>query len=109
MAYDEELAQIMRDEFASLAGITEKKMFGGLYFLLNGNMVAGVTKEGGMARVGKDQGARALVTMGTAPAFRTGKELNGMVAMDNELMADEARRKRLLGMALEFAQSLPPK
>ena len=49
MPYNETLAGILRDELARLEGVTEKKMFGGLCFMLNGNMLCGVDKNGGMA------------------------------------------------------------
>ena len=60
MACSEELAQLLRDALSNVAGITEKKMFGGLCFMLNGHMLCGVHKDGGMARVGKDNEAAAL-------------------------------------------------
>ena len=52
MAFSEEHAQILRGALSDLSGVTEKKMFGGLCFMLNGNMLCGVHKDGGMARVG---------------------------------------------------------
>ena len=53
MAYDEGLAEILRGDLADLPGIAEKKMFGGMAFMLNGNMLCGVHQAGGMFRVGK--------------------------------------------------------
>ncbi|MFT4555661.1 MAG: hypothetical protein ACI92S_000993 [Planctomycetaceae bacterium] len=67
MAYSEEHAQILRDALSDLSGVTEKKMFGGLCFMLNGNMLCGVHKDGGMARVGKDNEAAALELDGVEP------------------------------------------
>ena len=64
MAYDEGLAELMRGDLAGVPGITEKKMFGGLCFLLDGNMLCGVHKGGGMFRVGKDNEAAALAGRG---------------------------------------------
>lgn len=60
MAYSEKHAQIFRTALDGIGGITENRMFGGLCFLLNGNMLCGVHKDGGMARVGKDNEAAAL-------------------------------------------------
>ena len=53
MAYDEGLAQIMRDHLAGMPGITEKNMFAGMAFMLNGNILCGVHIDGGMFKVGK--------------------------------------------------------
>ena len=59
MAYDEGLAELLRGDVAELGAIAEKKMFGGLCFMLNGNMLCGVHKGGAMFRVGKDNAAEA--------------------------------------------------
>ena len=60
MAYDPGHAEQMSDALVGTSGITEKKMFGGLCFMLNGHMVCGVHKGGGMARIGKIREAEAL-------------------------------------------------
>ena len=109
MAYDEGLAELLRGEFADLDGMSEKKMFGGLCFLLHGNMVAGVHKDGGMARVGKEREAEALTIPGTAPLSFTGRPMGGMVDIDEDLLADDPRRAQVIALALENARSLPPK
>ena len=67
MAYDEGLAQRVREALAHRPDLTERKMFGGLCFMLNGNMLCGVHKGGGMFRVGKDNEAAALELPGVAP------------------------------------------
>ena len=67
MAYDNGLAEILRDALAEMNGITERKMFGGLCFMWNGNMLCGVHAKGGMARVGKDQMDMALAIDGVDP------------------------------------------
>ena len=109
MAYDEGLAEIMREDLGELDGISEKKMFGGLCFLLNGNMVCGVHKDGGMARVGKEREEEALKIDGVAPLSFTGRKMGGMVDISEELIADDDRRPLILALALENARSLPPK
>lgn len=109
MAYDEGQAQLLRDEFADVDGITEKKMFGGLCFLLHGNMVAGVHAKGGMARVGKAAEAQALEIEGVRPLSFTGRKMGGMVDVSDEAYEDDTRRRQVLQMALSYAQSLPPK
>ena len=109
MAYDEGLAELMRDELASVDGISEKKMFGGLCFLLHGNMVCGVHQGGGMARVGKVREAEALEIDGVDPLSFTGRKMGGMVDISDDLIADDTRRTQVVTMALEYARSLPPK
>jgi TfoX/Sxy family transcriptional regulator of competence genes len=109
MAYDEGLAQLIRDDLAGEAGITEKKMFGGLCFLLNGHMVAGVHKGGGMFRVGKDNDAEALAIEGAGAMLFTGRSMSGMVDASDDCMTDDQRRGKLAALALGFAKSLPPK
>lgn len=109
MAYDEGLAAIMRDDLEGRPTITERKMFGGLAFMLNGNMVAGVHKDGAMARVGKEAMDEAMAIEGVGPMEFTGRPMGGMVSMDADLMADDARRCRIMGMAIAHAESLPPK
>lgn len=109
MAYDEGLAEIMRGDLAQAPGIAERKMFGGLAFMLNGNMVSGVHSGGAMYRVGRDREAEARQVPGTGPMAFTGRPMAGFVAADADLMADDARRARLTALALAHAGSLPPK
>ena len=109
MAYDPGLAEVMRSELAGQPGITEKKMFGGLCFLLHGNMVCGVHQGGGMARVGKAAEPDALKIPGIAPLSFTGRPMGGMVDVSEEAIADDDLRTRIVTMALEYAKSLPPK
>lgn len=109
MAYDEGLAQIMRDALADRGGVTEKRMFGGLCFLLNGNMLCGVHKGGGMARVGKANEAEALAIDGVAPLSFTGRKMGGLVDLSDELIEDEARFARVLAMTEKFVGEMPSK
>ena len=109
MAYSEEHAQIFRDALADVSGITEKKMFGGLYFMLNGNMLCGVHKGGGMARVGKDNEAPALELEGVEPLSFTGRRMGGMVDVSEEAIEHAGIRDAVLTLAREFVESLPAK
>jgi hypothetical protein len=109
VAYDEGLAQVIRDELAERAGVTEKKMFGGLCFMLDGNMLCGTYREGGMYRVGKANEPAALALAGVRPMTMTGRAMPGLVEVDAEGFTDDARREALLGLALDFVGSLPPK
>lgn len=109
MAYDEGLAQMMREDLDDEIGITEKKMFGGLCFLLHGNMVCGVHKDGAMYRVGKEREAEAMSIEGAGPMTFTGKKMGGMVDVTEDAMADDERRQAWCALALTNANSLPPK
>ncbi len=109
MAYDDGLAELMRDDLSDIDGISEKKMFGGLCFLLHGHMVCGVHQGGGMARVGKAREAEALQIDGTAPLSFTGRPMGGMIDIDEDLIGDDQRRGQVIALALTNAQSLPPK
>ena len=109
MAFDEGLTQILRDHLIDLDGITEKKMFGGLCFMWRGNMLCGVHKDGGMARVGKDNYARALEIDGVSPLSFTGRPMGGMVDVDAAVIEDDARRGALLALAQDFVGGMPAK
>jgi len=109
VAYDEGLAQVIRAALADRAGIGEKKMFGGLCFLLNGNMLCGTYRAGGMYRVGKAHAAAALALPHVRPMTMTGRSMPGLVDVDAEAFTDPALRERLMGLALDFVGGLPAK
>ena len=109
MAYDESLAATIRQALAGRDGVTEKKMFGGLCFLLNGNMLCGVYRAGGMYRVGKAHAGAALTLPHVRPMEMTGRPMPGLVDVDAEAFTDPALRDRLMAMALDFVAPLPPK
>ncbi len=109
MAFDEGLAQILRDDLADLDGIVEKTMFGGLCFMLNGNMLCGVHRGGAMFRVGKDNEAQALAIDGVVPMAFTGRRMGGLVDMAEEAFIDDRRRADCMALALAFVGSLSAK
>lgn len=110
MAYDEGLADTFRDDLADLADrIEEKRMFGGLCFMLDGHMLCGVHKDGAMFRVGKERHAQALAIEGVREMAFTGRAMGGLVDVSEETMADDAARARLLELARENVRSLPPR
>ena len=78
MAFDEGLAQVFRDALIRTEGIIEKKMFGGLCFMLHGNMLCGVHQDGGMARVGKEAEANTLQIDGVTPLAFTGRPMGAL-------------------------------
>ncbi len=109
MAYDEGLAQTVRDDLGDRADLTERKMFGGLAFMLSGHMVAGVYSGGGLYRVGKENVETALGIEGAGRPEMGGRTMRGMIALAPEAMADDARRMTLLKLALAWVEALPPK
>jgi TfoX/Sxy family transcriptional regulator of competence genes len=109
MAYDETLAARVRKGIAKRAGFEEKKMFGGLAFLLHGNMCVGVHGDDLIVRVDPDEGVRALSEPGVRPFDLTGRPMKGwLLVKASELESGRALR-RWLDAGVSFAASLPPK
>lgn len=112
MAYDETLAGQLRDRLDGHPDITERKMFGGLCFMLRGNMLVGVhgDKRGGgaMFRVGPEREAAALALPGTRPMDMTGRPMTGFVDAAPEAL-DDSTQARLLALALDYVGLMPAK
>lgn len=109
MAYDQTHYEIMAASLGVQDGLSERRMFGGLCFMLHGNMLCGVHKGGGMARVGKDREVEALALPGVTPLSFTGRRMGGMVDLGEETFDDPAALNAVLGLALDFVRELPPK
>ena len=109
MAYDTGLAEILRGDLAGVDEITEKRMFGGLAFLLDGNMLCGVHSGGAMFRVGKANVPAALAVPGAQRMAFTGRPMGGFVDGSDALVGDEDLRGRLMRLALDFVATLPAK
>ncbi len=109
MAYDESLAARIRDEFARHAYVTERKMFGGLAFMVAGNMCCGVTGSDLMLRLGTEGADAALDDPHVRPMDFTGRPLAGFVYVAPEATAKPTDLRRWLGSALVFVSTLPPK
>lgn len=107
MVYNEELANKVRELLRESDGLTEKQMFGGLAFMLNGNMACGVVGEELMVRVGPDSYQEALAERYTRPMDYTGRPLKGMVYVEEDAVA--ADLDDWVSRGAEFASSLPPK
>ena len=108
MAVDEDLAARMRVALAGAGEVREVKMFGGLCFMLNGNMVAGTSKRGLLVRVGKDQQSAALARPGARRMEMTGRPMEGYVFVDPP-PADDRSLQDYLALAVAFVKTLPPK
>ena len=108
MAYNESLADRIRGVLATQSSITERKMFGGLAFMLNGNMVCGVTRDDLMLRVGTENYADALKQPGARQMDMGGRPMKGMVLIEGAELADVDLADRV-NACVRFASSLPPK
>jgi TfoX/Sxy family transcriptional regulator of competence genes len=109
MAYDEGLAQRIRDCLNQRRGITERKMFGGLAFMSNGHMFVGVTNESLMARIGADEYAHALKRKHVREMDFTGKPMTGYVYVDVPGLESDRDLIGWVETCLRFVDSLPPK
>lgn len=109
MAYDIELADRIRRHLAGVSNVTEKKMFGGLCFMVNGHMVCGPVKDLLMVRVGPDAYDDALAQPDARPMTFTGRTMRGFVEVDAEALEDDAVMADWVDRGVEHALSLPPK
>ena len=109
MAFDERLAERVRSVLAGRRGLEEKKMFGGLAFLLHGNMACGVIKDDLVLRVGKESAERLLTSKHVRPMDFTGRPLAGYVYVGPARYRKRTDLERLVGHALAFARGLPKK
>jgi hypothetical protein len=109
MAYDEGLAQRLRDQLHPSTKITERKMFGGLAFMSNGHMCVGILGETLMARVGPDNYEAALNRPHVRRMDFTGKPMRGYVFVDPPGFEDDAALDAWLTDCRHFVASLPPK
>jgi TfoX N-terminal domain len=103
------LEELLTDDLAQVRGVTEKAMFGGRAWLLNGNLLCGARDDGMLVRLGKANDAWALATPGIAPMIMQGRRMHGWVRAAPEVYEDEALRRKLLKAALDFTKSLPKK
>ena len=114
MAYDVELADRVRDvlettdELDVRSEVREKKMFGGLAFLVGGHMAVAVSGAGGlMLRVEPGEGAALLTEPGLAPMVMRGREMDGWLRVSEEACEGEALR-RWVGLGVARVRALPP-
>jgi hypothetical protein len=109
MAYDEDLAQRVREQLADEPGMTEKAMFGGLAFLLDGNMSVGLSGAELMVRVGPDATDDALARPHTRLFDMTGRPMRGWVLVAPEGVGGDGELAAWVRRGVRFARSLPPK
>lgn len=110
MAYDEELAHRVRELLADEDGLSEMRMFGGLAFLLDGNMSIAISGQGGlMARVDPDATEALLARPHTRTFEMRGRPLAGWVRVDVEGVATRRQLSAWVQRGVRFARTLPPK
>lgn len=109
MAFDQGLAERLRELFANRAGVTEKKMFGGLAFMVNGYMFIGIAGDKLMARVGPDAYQDALRRPHVKEMDFTGKPMKGYVFVNPEGIESDAALEAWVALCSQFVCSLPPK
>ena len=109
MAYDEGLAQRVRDLLEGHPGYVEKKMFGGVGYMLRGNMACGVNKDDLIVRVGLDRYEEAL-TQPVARVFdMTGRPMKGWVVVEPQGVEEDEDLEGWVQQGVDFALTLPPK
>jgi hypothetical protein len=89
--------------------VTEKRMFGGVTFLLNGNMLCCASKQGLMVRVGRDAEAAALSQPFARPCLGTGRQMAGFIMVERAGIPDGGMLSQWLDMARAYVERLPPK
>jgi TfoX/Sxy family transcriptional regulator of competence genes len=110
MAYDEELAERLRELTAGEAGLSEKRMFGGLAFLINGNMAVAASGRGGlMLRIDPAQHEKLVAKPHAGPMEMRGREVAGWIRVEPAGVRTAAALRRWASYGLEYARSLPAK
>lgn len=109
MARDPGLEELVREDLGDRPGLSEKPMFGGLAWLLDGHLLCGARDVGLMARLGKGNDGWALEFPDIAPMVMSGRQMSGWVRAGLDTCADDDLRRRLLDAAVAFVRTLPPK
>ena len=109
MAYNENLAQKVQELMNDLPGFNAKKMFGGVGFMLQGNMACGVNKDDLVVRVGPQRYDEAMSKPFTRLFDITGRPMKGWVMVDPKGFASDDDLKYWVQLGVDFALSLPPK
>lgn len=109
MGYNEKIAGRVRRVLSDRAGVTEQRMFGGLCFLINGNMCCGVQDDCIVLRLGEAGASEALKRKHTRPMDFTGRVIRSMVYVDGPGFARSRDLRRWVGQAAGFAEGLEAK
>lgn len=109
MPYSQTLAERVRQVVGRRRGFTEKKMFGGIGFLLNGNMCIGVWKDSLIVRLGSDEAEAALEQPDVVPFDITGTAMRGWAVIEPDGLDRDEQLREWIEKAEQFVQTLPPK
>ena len=109
MAYDEGLADRVRELVSARAAVTEKKMFGSLCFLVGGNLALGVRGEELLVRLDPEDAERAVVEDGVRQAVMGSREMKGWIFVEAERTSDDQGLAEWVEAGADRAASLPPK
>jgi TfoX/Sxy family transcriptional regulator of competence genes len=110
VAYDEELADRIRELIGNESGLTEQKMFGGLAFLIGGNMAVAASGQGGaLVRVDPADSDRLVATTNARLMEMRGRRMSGWLRVDSEDLRTKRQLAKWVGLGLTYARSLPAK
>lgn len=110
MAYDETLADRIEAHIADHPAVTSRKMFGGIGYMLHGNMAVGIHDDSLMVRIDPDEHEAALSEPGVSGFGMPGrKPMRGWLEVDAEHLAGDGALERWIARGMQFAGSLPPK
>lgn len=110
MAYDEDLADRIRELVASERGVTEQRMFGGLAFLINGHLSVAASGRGGlMLRVDPERTDELVARAGVRRMVMRGREMDGWLRVDTDVLGTDDELHQWVAQGVAYARSLPPK
>jgi hypothetical protein len=109
LARDKGLEALLNDSLAAVHGLTQKAMFGGWAWLVNGNLLCGARSDGMLIRLGKENEAWALEIPGVIPMMMRERQMHGWVRAAPAVYVNDGLRQRLVEAALAFNRSLPKK
>jgi TfoX N-terminal domain len=110
MAYDEDLAHRIRVLVAAQRGLTEKKLFGGLAFLVGGNLAIAASRQGDiLVRVGPERSDRCVATTSATVAVMRGRSMTGWLRVAAEDLGTKRQLEKWVGLGTGFARWLPAK
>ena len=110
VAYDEELAERLRELLDSEPRLTEKKMFGGLAFLISGNMAIAASGQGGiLVRVDPTESDKLVATSNAEVAVMRSRPMDGWLRVGAEHLRTKRQLAKWAGLGSSYARSLPPK
>lgn len=107
MAYDEALARRVRRALQGTAGVSERKMFGGIAFMVNGNLCCGVQDRELVVRTGPQSHKRAVARSHARECDFTGRPMKGLVMVAHEGIARSDALRRRVHLGADYARSLP--